>query len=307
VVCMIVFDRLETREHAVFVEIASRKCAIVSWRFRPTNENLAGAVVSVTRSYSPTGPFVAVAEVPGSTTYYRDANALMGDKWREVYYKLRVTSPDGSDESEVVGVRSHPSMEAIAARRRADLALRLEGVPCVIYSRRNEGGRCPACWDAVLKTVSSSRCTSCYNTGRLGGFYSPVLTQVKIMPVAMINEPADTLRQTEQTTGMVSFFPLVKPRDVIYEVNKGKRWRITQVTPTEIHRIPIHQDIVMIGLNPDDVEHSLPIPSGLTTVIPQWKDQRTYLKALVRDYEIMPVEERQGKDPGAVDFTPMGS
>jgi len=302
---MIVIDKLETLEHAVFVEIASRDCVIVSWWIRPTNEDLEQAIVTVSRGYSIEGPFESIANVPGTQQYFRDSGALIRDKWREVYYKLRVTSPDGSvDESEAFGVASQPTLETIATRRRTDLALKFEGVPCLIYVRRGEGTRCPDCWDPALQKVVSSTCSRCFNTGRLGGFYSPILTQVKINPATKVNEPGDTLRQLSQTSAMCSFLPTVNPRDLIYEVNKGKRWRIVTVTPTEHHRVTIHQDInAMMEINPGDVEHKLPIPSGMVPVIKEWRDERRYpQRPVVRDYETTPEDERVGKDPEAVDF-----
>jgi len=302
---MIVIDKLETLEHAVFVEMASRDCVIVSWWIRPTNEDLEQAIVTVSRGYSIEGPFESIANVPGTQQYFRDSGALIRDKWREVYYKLRVTSPDGSvDESEAFGVASQPTLETIATRRRTDLALKFEGVPCLIYVRRGEGTRCPDCWDPALQKVVSSTCSRCFNTGRLGGFYSPILTQVKINPATKVNEPGDTLRQLSQTSAMCSFLPTVSPRDLIYEVNKGKRWRIVTVTPTEHHRVTIHQDInAMMEINPGDVEHKLPIPSGLVPVIREWRDERRYpQRPVVRDYETTPDDERVGKDPEAVDF-----
>jgi len=301
---MVRIDKLETLEHAVFVEIASREAVIVSWWIQPTNEDLDQTAVTVFRGYSSEGPFESIADVPGTQQYFRDSGALIRDKWREVYYKLRVTSPDGSvDESEAFGVASQPTLETVATRRRTDIALRFEGVPCLIYVRRGEGERCPDCWDPVLQKVMSSTCPRCFNTGRLGGFYSPILTQVKINPVAKVNEPGDTLRQVSQTTGMCSFLPIVSPRDLIYEVNTGKRWRLVSVSPTEHHRVTIHQDLQMIELNTGDIEHKLPIPSNLTPVIREWRDNRRYAqRPVVQDYETTPEEDQEGKDPEDVDF-----
>ena len=301
---MIVFDKLETLEHAVFVDMASRDCVIVSWWLRPTNEDLEQAVVTVSRSYSSQGPFESVSDVPGSQQYYRDSGALIADKWREVYYKLRVTSPDGSvDESEAFGVASQPTLETIATRRRTDLSLHFEGVPCLIYVRRGDGERCPECWDPALQKVVSSTCPRCFNTGRLGGFYSPVLTQVKIDPVTKVNEPGDTLKQVSQTRGKCSFIPVVSPRDLLYEVNTGKRWRLVTVTPTEHHRVTIHQDLTILELNPGDIENRLPIPTNPVPIITEWRDERRYpQRPVVRDYETTPDDEKEGKSPDDVDF-----
>jgi hypothetical protein len=301
---MIVFDKLETLAPAAFAEIASRAAVIVSWWIRPTNEDLEQAVVTVFRGYSLEGPFEPIADTPGTQQYLRDSDALIADKWREIYYKLRVTSSDGGvDETVAFGVTSQPTLETVATRRRTDLALRFEGVPCLIYVRRGEGTRCPDCWDEVLQKVGSSTCPRCFNTGRLGGFYSPLLTQVKIDPVTKVNEPGDTLRQVSQTTAMCSFMPIVSPRDLVYEVNTGKRWRLVTVKPTEHHRVTIHQDLTMIEINPKDVEHKLPIPPNLTPIIEEWRDERRYpQRPVVRDTETTPEDELEGRAEDDVDF-----
>ena len=302
---MVVFDKLHSGEPAVFVEIASRASVIVSWRIRPTNEDLSTMTVNVSRAYSPEGPFESLADVIATDNVFRDVNAHLRDKWREIYYKLRLTSPDAiEDETKPVGLRTTPELEAVAIRRRLDLLLKFSGIPCLIYSRKHEGERCPNCWDPVLKKVEYSNCPQCFNTGRLGGYYHPVLTQVKIDPVRKINEPGDTLRQVEQTTALVAYFPLVKPQDIIYEVNAGERWRVVTVDPTEKKRSIVHQDLSMVSLNPGDIEHKIPIPgSGLTPIIKprqNWWIERD--RPIVRDKESLPADEQEGVDEQDVDF-----
>lgn len=289
----------------MFVEIASRASVILSWRIRPTNEDLSTMTVNVSRSYSSEGPFESLADVSGDDNVFRDVNAHLRDKWREIYYKLRLTSPTGiEDETKPVGLRTTPELEAVAIRRRDDLLLKFTGIPCLIYSRKHEGERCPTCWDAVLKKVRYSNCPQCFNTGRLGGYYQPVLTQVKIDPVRKMNEPGDTLRQVEQTTALVSYFPLVKPQDIIYEVNAGARWRVVTVDPTEKKRNIVHQDLSMIGLNTGDIEHQIPIPgNNLTPVIRprnNWWMQRE--RPIVRDHESLTPEEQAETPEDEVDF-----
>jgi hypothetical protein len=102
---------------------------------------------------------------------------------------------------------------------------------------------------------------------------------------------------------MCSFLPIVSPRDLVYEVNTGKRWRLITVTPTEHHRVTIHQDLTMVELNPGDVENELPIPSDLTPIIEEWRDERRYpQRPVVRDYETTPEDEQEGRSQDDVDF-----
>jgi hypothetical protein len=293
---MVVFDKLHSGEPAVFIEVSSRTSVIVSWQIRPTNEDLSLMTVNISRSYSPTGPFESLADVPGNSNVFRDAGAHLKDKWREVYYKLRITSSAGiEDETKPVGLRTIPPLDAVAVRRRLDILLKFQGIPCLIYTRMHEGARCPDCWDPVLKKVEYSNCPRCFNTGRLGGYYFPVLTQVKIEPVRKMNEPGDTLRQTEQTMALAAYFPLIKPQDLIYEMNAGKRWRVVTVDPTEKNRTIVHQDLTLIGLNPGDIEHTLPIPgSGLVPVIRPRRNWWVNLdRPIVRDYASLTEEEKE--------------
>lgn len=302
---MVVFDVLHSGEPAVFVEIASRASVIVSWRIRPTNEDLSKATVNVSRGYSPQGPFVSLADVAGNDTVFRDAGAHLRDKWRGIYYKLRLTSPDSTeDETKPVGLRTTPELEAVAIRKRLDLLLRFSGTPSLIYSRIHEGTRCPDCWDAVLKKVRYSNCLRCFNTGRLGGYYYPVLTQVRIDPVRKMNEPGDTLRQVTQTTALAAYFPIFKPQDLIYEVNAGERWRVVTSDPTEKKRSIVHQDLSLVGLNPGDIEHKVPIPGdNLTPVIRPRRNYKIFRdRPIVRDFESLTAEEQETASPKDVDF-----
>ena len=261
--------------------------------------------VDVFRAYSPTGPFELLAEVSADDTVFRDAGAHLKDKWREVYYQLRLTSPSGTeDETDPVGLRTTPELEAVAIRRRLDLLLKFSGIPCLIYTRMHEGERCPTCWDAVLQKVEYSNCPQCFNTGRLGGYYHPVLTQVKIDPVRKMNEPGDTLRQVEQCTALAAYMPLIRPQDIIYEVNAGERWRVVTVDPTEKKRSIVHQDLSLIGLNPGDIEHQVPIPgNNLTPIIRprnNWWMERE--RPIVRDHDSLPEEEKATASEDDVDF-----
>lgn len=261
--------------------------------------------VDISRAYSPTGPFESLASVPATDNVFRDAGAHLKDKWREVYYRLRLTSPNGAeDETEPVGLRTKPELEAVAIRRRLDLLLKFSGIPCLIYSRMHIGERCPTCWDAVLQKVEYSNCPQCYNTGRLGGYYHPVLTQVKIDPVRKMNEPGETLRQVAQCTALVGYFPLIKPQDIIYEVNAGDRWRVVTVDPTEKKRNIVHQDLSLVGLNPGDIEHKVPIPDhDLTPIIRprnNWWMQRE--RPIVRDHGSLPEDEKAEVSEDDVDF-----
>ena len=65
-----------------------------------------------------------------------------------------------------------------------------------------------------------------------------------------------------QTTARTTFFPPVKPKDMIVEA-EDRRWRVEKVSYTEKHRAQIRQELVLSEIAKDDVRHSVPITADV--------------------------------------------
>jgi len=271
---------------------ASPEARVVWWSFRLTNRDLSGIPVDIHRSFSPDQEFEKVGTVLWPQTYFVDSEVNLGDFWRNAYYSLSAMVDGHTIETSREGLYGSPPPMVQEMVKQFDISLQFGGDPVFIYLRRSRI-RCPDCWDAVSKKVTRSKCPTCFATGYLGGFYSPILTCVKISSEMKSNQPDATLREGAQTVFKASRFPEVRPRDVIREVNSGKLWRIVNITPVRMNGYMIHQSLVMTRLETSEIENDLPIPESLEYVIaPHWSDRiRNHEDKVARNDPEKPVTE----------------
>lgn len=282
--------KIEFEEFKVYQ--ATSKAKIAWWSFRPTNQDLSEVEVDVFRSFSPEENFEKVGSAKYPQTYFVDQEVNLRDFWRGAYYRISAVIDGRTIEKGPVGLYSSSPPVAKEIVREVDLTMRFGGHPMLIYMRR-KGVRCPDCWDSVLKKVTSSSCPTCFATGYLGGFHTPILTCIHVTSEMKTNQPDVTSRESAQTRMKMSRFPEVRPRDVFIEVNAGKVWRIVSIEPVRMHGFLIHQGLVVTRLETSEVEHGLPIPEDLSYVIrPHWaKIIRTDGDKIVRNDPSNPVEE----------------
>ena len=88
---------------------------------------------------------------------------------------------------------------------------------------------------------------------------SPVKCFVQIDPFPK-NVQLTTLgeTQTQLTTGRMTHFPPVKPRDILVE-SGNIRWRIERVNTVQRLRAVVHQELVLHRIPQGDIEYNLPI------------------------------------------------
>ncbi len=264
---------MNLRFDALNVYQVSPAAKIVHWMFAPTNEDLADLVVEVYRSYSPNADFVKIASVHHPVTYYRDTEVNATNFWREAYYQVKAVLHGSTYESPVQGMNAAFAAIAKEMIRRTDILLRFYGVPAMVYLRRY-GKRCPDCWDNVLQKVTTSKCLTCFATGYEGGYYPPILTLINIVPERKADQPDVVLRQQTQPSFKMGNFPILRPADIIYEVNQGSRWRVGDIMPSEIERVITVQEFVGSRLVASDISHKLPIPKDLVSAIIPVKSHR---------------------------------
>jgi hypothetical protein len=136
-----------------------------------------------------------------------------------------------------------------------------------------------------------TRCPGCYGTSYEGGYYEPILTLGNIIPEQKGEQPDITSRQRSQTIIKMSNFPALRPKDILYEVNAGIRWRVVTISPSEMNRDLLVQEVSIVKLNTGDVEHTLPVPDGMEYVIkPHWSE-------MVRRREGVIAHDRDDEDP----------
>jgi hypothetical protein len=244
---------------------------IVVWVHGLTNDPLSGLLTDVYRSYAPEGPFVKVGSSTYPQRYFVDDHPGLHDRWRKAYYKI-VSVFDGQTVEFGPSSSSDPvSNMPREMVRRKEIELRFNGIPVMVYLKR-KGDRCKVCWDPYLKKATRSDCPSCFATGMEGGYYEPILTLANIVPEEKADQADVTRRQESQTSLSMSVVPVLRPQDIVYEVNNGIRWRVTRVTPVEMDRQLVGQEpVIVVKLNPTDIENKLPIPEKLEYLIqPHW-------------------------------------
>jgi hypothetical protein len=263
---MLEFESLEVFQTEPDVTIAS-------WVLRMTNEDLTGLEFVVSRSHAQHEDFEEVGRVPYPQRYFVDRSGDRFDHWRKAYYRVSASFQGRTFEKgpETIGSDLFPmSREMI---RRIGIDLRFSGIPVMVYLKR-KGERCPDCWDPHLKKATRSSCSTCFATSFVGGYHDPILTLANKVPEVKRDQPDVTKRQNAQTILKMSVFPVLRPNDILYHVNTPDRWRIVSIQPEVVHDNLVGQEqIVVAKLNPTDVEHSLPIPKGLSYVIqPHWEE-----------------------------------
>lgn len=136
--------------------------------------------------------------------------------------------------------------------------------PSLLYNRKRAGVRCTKCFDAIQKKRLLSGCTTCFDTGWVGGFYDPIDLFVDFAPnpknvqIAQFGEVQDN-----QSRLRMSNFPGVFPGDIIRELLSSRMWRVERVDLTERMRSTNLQWPVVTEIKPGDVEYKIPVDEQL--------------------------------------------
>ena len=257
---------------------------VIGWQILGIGHPMIGAVVNVYRSYVENTGYDLIATVPATSLVYRDETVNLTDRWRIPFYKLEIVDSLGNTRmSAPVRVSGEQLAPGIDLVRATITLLRLGGNPILVYQRRfDTTERCSNCWDPKLRQVTLSNCEVCYNTGYNGGYHLPVLTLAIIVPEMKVDTPGDTTRQQSSTESTMSNYPLMRPRDLIYEINTGRRFRVVAVRTAEKHRMLINQTLQLEILNPSDIEHRLAVPE-ISTLTPVITRARASHREMLRD------------------------
>lgn len=232
--------------------------------------------IDVSRSYAIDGDYDVIAAVAPGDRIYVDTEGNIRNRWLSTYYKLTVTDDVDSKEYGPFYVLDGADRIARAITRRMNMMLaNIGAAPVLIYQQVYNTDRCPNCWDKVTQAVIYSNCSTCGGTGFDGpamGYYNPVLTLMDIRPPEATQTVEDTASNTFQTTGRMSNFPVLRPNDVIAQVNRGIIWRVVATTPQQKDHALMTQDPVsLVGVKPGDIEFTLPTPDVITPILTRRK------------------------------------
>lgn len=152
------------------------------------------------------------------------------------------------------------------------------GVPFMIFRRRREGTRCPACWDKILKRVTSSNCLTCYGTGYSEGYYPAIEAWAhpypapKIANVAQYGEHQSTDSEIEFTN-----YPDIRIGDIMVELKPNIYWRVANVRFTEKNKTVMTQKMSVRQIHQSDIEYTLQIDEDRRTELLDELEERRAL------------------------------
>lgn len=242
---------------------------IIGWKLLGVGALAQSASIQIYRSYVDNDGFTLLATVPAVGPFYRDTTVNLLDRWRVPYYKLTIVDLNGHTRT-YGPLRVNQGLDGVAinAINATNAQLRFGGNVVLIYQRKFDiSDRCSNCWDAKLRKPTMSNCPVCFNTGFEGGYYAPILTLATIVPDIKANVPGDATRQVSTVSALFSNYPVLRPKDLVYEMGTGERYRVFRIDPAEARqRMLVNQNVIMEALNTSDIEHRLEVPDPATLV-----------------------------------------
>ena len=233
----------------------------ISWTVADTSEDILDYSFQILRSESPSGPFDALT-VPFFDRYsFLDNQVAKDDRWRKYFYLVRLTQTSSGDFLDVGPVAQEPDADILAIELRRHIQVLFHeyaGRRLWVLPARTFGARCE-CWNKALMKRTRSGCRTCYDTGYVRGYLSPIEVYGQIDPSPKAEQQTNLGRQQQvNTTGRMGYYPPLKPNDLLIEA-ENRRWRVTKVTMTEHSRAVVHQEFELHELPSSDIEFLIPL------------------------------------------------
>lgn len=238
---------------------------VVTWKVKTTSEDLLDYTFQVLRSEGPAGPFDEVSPELSDQYMFLDNAIRRGHEFRQFHYIIRVKQKQSGQTRDFGPANPGPDADLIATELRKHMFLLMRefiGRRCWIFPVRTFGQRC-RCWDPILAKRTQSGCITCFDTGFVRGYMTPIEAWVNIDPDQQ-SEQTFNVGPTQQsnTTAKLGYFPQLKPRDLIIEP-ENIRWRVSQISGTQQLRAVVHQEVQLHKIPSTDIEYRLPFDSGV--------------------------------------------
>ena len=234
-----------------------------------TNEDLQKYAFIVQKAYNQFGPFNDITGQIRDRFHLRD-NTVTGQHsfYTKIYYRIKVVVRDPNDSTEYlfpdngagVCLAAEPDLAALEMARINRLKLQeFSGRKLWIYPKRTFGQRC-GCFDPVTSRKLRSSCTTCYDTGWVGGYEAPVETYgLVVTPNEQVAHTPIGNAEVENTTILLPNYPEIAQGWIIVEA-ENIRWRVGDtVTKVRKARSLIRQQAQIHRVPKGDVEYSLPL------------------------------------------------
>ncbi|HOK53035.1 MAG TPA: hypothetical protein PKV43_01085 [Armatimonadota bacterium] len=234
------------------------------WEPAGTIVDPAPYIYDVERSIDPDEDWEYVAQDITETLLY-DTVPTLTDAL-PYYYRVTLKTTANTYTSAVISNIGRPPVRFQNAAKRIlrRLQLPISDTEAYLLVRKIGGEPCPDCADAELGAATNSDCTTCFGTGRTGGYVQMPNTIRLIMkspigiygPLFDVNQKLGTLNISTFKAKLLGF-PIIKPYDAIVLKSDLRRYYITQaVVSAEIGSIPIIYDTEIRLAESNDVLQS---------------------------------------------------
>jgi len=134
-----------------------------------------------------------------------------------------------------------------------------------LLKRRYAGLRC-LCVSDTTGDPGNSRCTTCYGTGIVGGYWKASDLPVVLLGATAINAEVSAhagVMDAQPRSAIAVGLPFIYPRDIWVDSMVNRRYAIRNVQiAAELSGVPLALSLTMISLPPDHVIYQFPITDG---------------------------------------------
>ena len=143
--------------------------------------------------------------------------------------------------------------------RDAEIYLRkVTGTHMAVLKRKRWGEPCTVCQSATGQSILA-KCSSCYGTGIVGGYWTPVYGFGQRTAAAVEVQPdVSGELETHRIQLTMLEIPKVEPDDIVV-FRDGRRYIIEQVSPTQLRVTNVHQECVISELSRSSAVYSITV------------------------------------------------
>ena len=236
----------------------------VYWEMEPVYDDILNYEFIVQKSNNQFGPFHSISTGIINNSHFRDLSVRGSVSKNSIYYRLiiknRVSGVENIYPEEGNGIRLEAKLDltALEIARINFLKLKeLAGRRIWILPVKVFGQHCK-CYDPVMRRKVRSNCVTCYDTGWVGGYDSPVETY------GLIIQPDDILTKTnfgdvQIKNGYVNLpnYPIVEDGFIIVDPDNN-RWKImSPVKRVKKYGAVVRQEAPVQLITKDDICYSI--------------------------------------------------
>lgn len=237
----------------------------VVWEYEHSQPgvDLSSTTIDIQRSESDDfSNYTTIAAGLAADSYDEYTDSLLSGvitrRYNDMNYRVRFVEPTGAETiTDIVWLTDPINLRAKDIIRRKNIVLGLHGRDLVYFKRKTHGPQCTECIDEILETQTTGNCTTCYNTGFTGGFYSQIAFKGFITSSPDINT-VDRFGEVNpgQVVLSIAAYPRIAVNDVIVDM-RNRRWWVSRVANVRHKDFTVSQDAVLSLVDHNDAVYDL--------------------------------------------------